>query len=432
MNKKLTITATGDSLFVAKFPTEYESQKNSVKDFINSHQIKITNLETNLSDFGRFANQFSGGTWINTKKEYFGHLASFGFNFYGTANNHALDYSYYGLLSTIEYLDSLNLAHAGTGKDLYDAEKPAVLNVDGNQVAIFAIDASSLPPAMAGYPNKDFEGRPGLNYLRYTTTFSVDENEMQSLKNIAKKTCMNFEKDLYVKTGYASKDAEGTFNFGGINFTTIKGEPTTKCNKKDKERLLSLIKKAKNEYEYVFVLIHCHTNDLTSHANPPAFLEEFCHDCIDNGVSAIFGGGCHQLRKIEIYKNKPIFYSLGDFIYQGPQVEKLPADFMYNINADINLSAKDALNVRSQNGKIGLHVDKANYLSVLPSLTFDGDNLTKIKLLPIELNFNSNNLLNGLPKIASTPDAIEIVNILNELSTNGEKFKLQDGFILLD
>ncbi len=431
MSKKLTVTATGDSLFVAPFPSYYENQKNQLKNFINSHQLKITNLETNLSDFGHFANAYSGGTWINTKKEYFEHLTSFGFNFYGTANNHCMDYSFYGLLSTLEYLDSLNLAHAGTGKDIFDAQKPAILEIGENKIAVFAVDASFEPSSMAGYPTKDFEGRPGVNYLRHTKTFTIDEEEMQALKDLAKKTRINFDKELYVNTGYALPDAEGTFNFGGINFTTNQGEPTTKCNKKDKERLISLIKEAKKECDHVFVLIHCHANDLTNHANPPAFLEEFCKECIDNGVSAIFGGGCHQLRKVELYKNKPIFYSLGDFIYQGPQVEKLPADFMIKNNCSIDLTAEEALNVRSQNGKIGLHTCVDNYLTILPSLSFDGDNLVDIKLLPVELNFDSDNLLKGLPKIASEKDALEILNVLNNLTTTNDKFVLENGYIII-
>lgn len=74
MSKKLTVTATGDSLFVAKFPSYYDSQKTKLQNFINFHQLKITNLETNLSDFGHFGNAYSGGTWINTRKEYFDHL----------------------------------------------------------------------------------------------------------------------------------------------------------------------------------------------------------------------------------------------------------------------------------------------------------------------------------------------------------------------
>ena len=104
---------------------------------------------------------------------------------------------------------------------------------------------------------------------------------------------------------------------------------------------------------------------------------------------------------------------------------------MLKYNADINLSAKEALNIRSQNNKIGLHTCIDNYLSVLPSLTFDGENLVEFKLLPIELNFDSQDLLNGLPKIAKEEDASKILTILNELSTSNDKFKLEKGFIVL-
>ena len=56
MSKKtLTVTGTGDALFVAPFPEYYSQEKKKVTDFINAHQVKITNLETNLSDFGSFA-----------------------------------------------------------------------------------------------------------------------------------------------------------------------------------------------------------------------------------------------------------------------------------------------------------------------------------------------------------------------------------------
>ena len=103
--------------------------RKSLDDFIGECDVKITNLETNLSDFGNFPNQYSGGTWLNTRKELFKYLKSFEFNFYGTANNHCMDYSYAGLVSTIDVLDKNGCAHAGTGKSLDDAEKPAEIKL---------------------------------------------------------------------------------------------------------------------------------------------------------------------------------------------------------------------------------------------------------------------------------------------------------------
>ena len=81
MPTPLSITATGDSLFVAPFPAEYREAMRGVAEFIGSADIRITNLETNLSDFGNFASAYSGGTWLNTRREYLDDLLRYGFNF---------------------------------------------------------------------------------------------------------------------------------------------------------------------------------------------------------------------------------------------------------------------------------------------------------------------------------------------------------------
>lgn len=61
-NRQLTVTGTGDSLFVSDFPAEYAEGLRHVADFINTCDVKLTNLETNLSDFEYFASAYSGGT----------------------------------------------------------------------------------------------------------------------------------------------------------------------------------------------------------------------------------------------------------------------------------------------------------------------------------------------------------------------------------
>lgn len=38
------------------------------------------------------------------------------------------------------------------------------------------------------------------------------------------------------------------------------------------------------------------------------------------------GHGAHVLRGIEIYRDKPIFYSLGNFIAQNETIKHLPSD----------------------------------------------------------------------------------------------------------
>ena len=188
---------------------------------------------------------------------------------------------------------------------------------------------------------------------------------------------------------------------GKLTFTTDPEKPRTICNAKDKARLLEQIRLAKAENDYVFILVHCHDDDGVAITNPPAYLKEFVHACIDEGVSAVFGGGCHQLRPIEIYKGKPIFYSLGDFIYQGLTVEVLPADFMEKYAVDINATAAEGLYARSRGNKVGLHCNKRNYQTLLPKLEFENGEMTSFSLLPVYLNFDRKDEMNGLPEIAT-------------------------------
>lgn len=430
--KTLAVTGTGDSLFVAPFPPEYSPMLAKVAEFIGSCDVRLTNLETNLTDFEYFGNAYSGGTWLSTRRKYLDDLARFGFNFYGNANNHAMDYGHAGLLSTVAELDRRKLAHAGTGNSLEEAAAPAILTADdGSKVAVFAIDASFENASRAGRATHDLPARPGVNYLRHSTAYHVSQDELDELRAIAKKIRINFTREQSIATGYLTPDPEGTFHFGTLEFTTADA-PVTKCNSADKKRLLDAVREAKKTCDYVFMMIHCHDSDWVRVENPPAYYREFAHDAIDAGVSAIFGGGCHRLRGVEVYNNSPIFYSLGDFIYQGPSVEILPADFMEKYGIDIFSTAKEALWARSRGDKVGLHCNKLNYQTVLPRLEFADGKMVGFKLLPVYLNFARKDDLKGLPIVAEGAEAQEICDILDGLSADfATRLKLEDGFIVL-
>jgi len=415
--QKLTVTGTGDSLFVSDMPKEYtDGPINTVADFIKQCDIRMTNLETNLTDFEYYGGAYSGGTWLNTRRVVLNDLLRYGFNYFGNANNHAFDYSFNGLLSTIDTLDAAKLAHSGTGRSLAEATKPAILEANGSKVAIFAVDASHELASKAGRATKKIPARPGVNYIGHSTSYKVTPEQLEQLKQISKATKINFERECSIATGYALPDPEGVFNFGGHIFTTDPNGPVTKCVAKDLKRITDAIKDARQTCDYAFLLIHCHDDDGINHANPPAYLTEFTHACIDAGVNAVFGGGCHCLRGIEMYNGAPIFYSLGDFIYQGLKVEHLPADFMEKYKVDIYASAEEALWVRSQGNKIGLHCSKKNFQTLLPKLEFENGKMTSFAVMPVYLTFDRKDDMNGMPVEATGAEADEIFELMNKLS----------------
>lgn len=428
----IKVAATGDSLFTASFPAEYEAIRGPLDAFISDADVKITNLETNLSDFGSYANQYSGGTWLNTRKELFPYLASFGFNFLGNANNHTMDYSYAGLLSTVDFLDEKGVAHAGTGRSLEEAERPAILKLAGGKTAaIFAVDASMELPSLAGRASKTFAARPGVNFLRHETLFKASEEEMAALKKLAAATSVNVYRDAEIATGYQAPDPEGCFTFGSTLFTSEKDAPLSRCNKGDLARLCGNIGKAKADNDLVFILVHCHDEEGVNECDPPAYLKEFCRAAIDAGAAAVFGGGVHILRGLEIYRGKPIFYSLGDFIYQGMRVEYLPPEFMEKYGLDVDATAQEALWVRSKGGKVGLQTNEKNFLTVVPKLTYEDGALVDLVMLPVKLGFKTGSeTLEGLPYFAEGDEGEKIYQKYQKLSAElGTELSYENGLI---
>ncbi|MDU1905722.1 MAG: CapA family protein [Dysgonomonas sp.] len=76
----------------------------------------------------------------------------------------------------------------------------------------------------------------------------------------------------------------------------------------------NVIKKYRNEG--YFVILYAHVGILfTRFPNPQ--IREFCHNKIDLGVDMIVTVHPHVLGGMEVYKDKNIFYSLGDFVMDG-------------------------------------------------------------------------------------------------------------------
>jgi poly-gamma-glutamate synthesis protein (capsule biosynthesis protein) len=431
--KKLVLTATGDALFTADIPKEYfDGDFKPVYEFINSSGVKMTNLETNIMEYGAFPGAYSGGTWLNCEPKDFDDLTKFGFNYFSTANNHCMDYSYHGMLSTIENLDKRGLAHSGTGESLSKAGAPACVNVDGVKVGIISVDTSHKQPSIAGDETKTMKARPGVNYVGFNQYFPISVEQLEQLKAIAKTSKINAYDQLLIEGGFVLEQPEGLYKFGETVFCYDGSKKKTECNKKDKARLIKSIEDAKKDFDYVVLAVHCHEIGDTKHEEVPDFLVELCHEAVTAGALAVICNGTHQLRPLEIYKGAPIFYSLGDFIYQGMRVKYLPEDFMTKYGVDKNATAYEGLMARSKNNTIGLQVHRCNFLTVLPKMVFEDGKLVSIEMLPIVAGFKREGKMDGLPFVAKGDEAKEIFEELNKLSLPyGTKLEMKGDIILL-
>lgn len=428
--KRMSFSATGDSVLLTGLPRGYSGFE-PVSGFIKTAEARLTNLESVISNFDCFPSAFSGGTWVNAEPDKLYELLSFGFNMLGWANNHTLDYSYDGLYSTKRELDNSRVAHAGVGMNMFEASRPAVLDLPSARVGLISICSSFNDAARAGEQSNSLPGRPGLNPLRHSVEYVVTEEHMNALKEIAQNTKMNGESDNSRREGFSSELPEGAFSFGDILFRTGETEKKiTRVNKKDMERTRKIISDALHYTDYVIVMAHSHQIKSEFYHEPAGFFEEFCRECIDAGASAVIGSGTHQLKPLELYKNKPIFYSLGNFIFQTNFIKILPPDFCEKYGIDVSSSAAQALNSRSKNGTRGLYTDNKNFRSVIPYFEFESDNMTKLILKPIELGFGKSKRLFGLPFEADSNVAHEICEWYGEISKGyGTRMSLHNGII---
>ena len=208
--------------------------------------------------------------------------------------------------------------------------------------------------------------------------------------------------------GYTPMPPEGCFGFGEYNFkeSEIEGK-FSKVNAVDMARTENTIKKALEECENVVVSIHSHEIKHDSDDEPDDFLIEFCRKCIDAGASAVIGTGTHQLKAIEIYKERPIFYSLGNFIFQSDRVFCMPDDFREKYKLPYGLTARQQIAERAKMGNGGLHSDVNNFRSLMPFMTFEDGKLLRLVLYPLRLDMHT-----GLPMLADEKETQTIFEYL--------------------
>jgi poly-gamma-glutamate capsule biosynthesis protein CapA/YwtB (metallophosphatase superfamily) len=75
------------------------------------------------------------------------------------ANNHTMDFEERGLLDTLELLEAAGIRHAGAGRDLEEAARPAILGTPYAEKVALLASTDNEPPFAAGVD------RPGTNYL---------------------------------------------------------------------------------------------------------------------------------------------------------------------------------------------------------------------------------------------------------------------------
>ena len=426
---QMTLAATGDSLITRRLALP-NGDAQLLSALIGAADVRFTNLETVIRHDEGFPAAQSGGTWTSSPPEVLDDLhAYYGFNLVGWATNHTLDYSCGGLEATARHLRRRGLVHAGAGANLAEASLPQYLDTTAGRVALIALTATFHESWIAGEQRGDCPGRPGINPLRHQTVYRVSPARLAVLKETAAVSGINEYRNLMVKNGFQKPDPDNLFRFGQHLFgATSPGEAeceTTTPDPRDMQRTFKAIDEARRQAALVVISLHAH--DFKDGRNEAAaqYLGDFARACIDRGAHAVIGHGPHIVRGIEVYKRRPIFHSLGNFIFQSDTVARLPSDYYEKYGLGSEHTPADAFDIRSDGDRRGYAADPRIWRAILPVWRMEEGDLAELTLHPLALGFGQPRHASGWPSLTSDTTVIEEVQSLSK--ELGTRFEIADG-----
>ncbi|MGB6942653.1 MAG: CapA family protein [Bryobacteraceae bacterium] len=340
----ISITLTGQSMIRSDIRVHAPSEVPVIKSLLKG-DVVFTNFETTIVDEKKGQSHMDGR--FLSPPAALDALKSFGFNLVSLSNNHAFDLKLPGIENTLQEAARLKLAHAGTGNNIQEAAAAGYLHTPKGTVALVGMASGLIAEGGSATAT-----RPGVNELRV-------END--------------------------------------------------KPNQADTERILQSIREAKKHADLVIVYEHNHVFDkpfrtimleeLPERLAPPDWLKKWTHAEVDAGADIVVMHGAPLLHGIEIYHGRPIFFDLGNFIFQAP-----PIDVLLD--------------------------EPIDWESVVAYVDFQGKNLQSIRFRPVALNKigqgqadtqdeHTNNLFlqtRGLPTPATGEQAHYILERLAGLS----------------
>ena len=358
-SQTFSFTVAGQSMIRSDFRVHAPNELATITPLLKGDVI-FTNFEATVVEKGQ---SLQDGRFLSPP-EALDALKALGFNLLALSDNHSFDLKVSGIQNTLREVKSRNIVHAGIGNNVEEAAAPGYLKTPKGTVALVAMASGLIAEGGSATTT-----RPGVNELR-------------------------------IEAG--GKPNEST--------TLLPPEPGNEPNAEDKQRILGSIREARQHADFVVVYEHNHvflnrpfgalfSEELPERLAPADWLKKWTHEEIDAGADIIVMHGAPLIHGVEIYRNRPIFYDLGNFIFNVPPT---------NVQLD----------------------EPINWESVVAHVEFQGKNLQSVTFQPIAMNKigqgepdlhdeHTNNLFlqtRGLPKPATGDQARYILERLADAS----------------
>ncbi len=358
--REFTVVLTGQSMIRSDLRATAPAAIPKIRALLQG-DVVFTNLEGAVAQRGESVQE---GRGFLTPAESLDALQALGFNLLALSGNHAFDLGAAGIENTLREAQRRGIAHAGIGRNRVDAAAPAYLHVSNMTIALIGSASGLITPG--GSATTD---RPGVNELRINAGDQANE---------------------------ATAD--------------LRGAAGNSPDREDAERILQSIHTARQHADLVVVYQHNHVfgdkafatlfnEAMPERLAPNEWLKKWTHEEVAAGADVVVMHGAPLLHGVEIFRGRPIFYDLGNFIYN------LPPTLVY-IDEPIA------------------------WESVVARLEFRGTALQTIHFVPLVLNaigngqpdvhnpYTNNEFLDtrGLPSAATSAKATYILQRLAALS----------------
>lgn len=424
------IALAGDTMLTRRLTPFKEERFLALREILRGADAAFANLEGTVHTWDEGTPGITQGTFMTTEPKLLDDLKWLGINLVSCANNHAFDYGEGGVFANIKHLDQAGVAHAGTGRNLAEARAPAYLDTANGRVGLIAATATFRPWNQAGEQRPDLRGRPGVNPIGFKTTYRVDAAAFAQLQRMSQELGLEKSQERARKHFYSDREVPAAkseeLDFLGNRYVRAGGfSIATEANQRDLLENLKWLREARRQADWVVMSVHCHEfggaslltagrrADLEESAG---FLIDFAHRAIDEGADVFVGHGSHFPMGVEIYRGKPILYSVGNFIFQNETVGFFPADAYERFDLDLHATPSDFLDARTAGGKKGHPAEPAYWENIFAVCRFEKTKLKEIKIYPIDQGFGRPRPQRGRPVLAEGEVAERVIDRVARLS----------------
>jgi len=367
--RELNIVAVGDLLVRRKF---YEEMRKDPKysefiDTLDKADIAFGNLEAVLCTRGY---PYRKPGIVRGDPEIADDLTSIGFDVLSLANNHALDYGAEGLFEMLEALDRVGIRPVGAGKNLDESLKEVVIEVKGKLVGFLAFSSTLAEGAAAG------PERPGMAPIHVRTAYEIAYPHIL-ISRFRRHPEFNAPRPFYQSL---------------LEEPGLPPEIRTFPVEEDLLKMQRRIKEVSENTDFLLVSVHWGIPYYLGVTTPDWHCEyetTVGHSMIDAGADVVIGHHPHRIHGIEVYKKRPIMYSVGNCIS----------------TPSLNQSRARAPAVSPRTFDEG----RFRHLMLHAIISEDGD--MKFEIMPIRIDEN------GYPFIAIGKERQSIVDIIKEQSS---------------